>query len=106
MADTNQKNMIQEKSCEPMNRNDSKVVSKQSVAKSEKKKVDDSTMAMRSKAIAFGGEDYYDFEADIPHEVLQNAGVPRGRFCETNYERRLREEEEVCWYDECYRPPE
>ena len=106
MADTNQKNMIQEKSCEPMNRNDSKVVSKQSVAKSEKKQVDDSTMAMRSKAIAFGGEDYYDYEADIPAHVLLNAGVPRGRFCETNYERRLREEEEACWYDECYRPPE
>ena len=47
-----------------------------------------------------------DCEADIPHELLQNAGVPRGRFCETNYERRLREEEEACWYDECYRPPE
>ena len=39
MADTNEKNMIQEKSCEPMNRGDSKVVSKESVAKSEKKKV-------------------------------------------------------------------
>lgn len=47
-----------------------------------------------------------DCEADIPHELLQNASVPRGRFCETNYERRLREEEEACWYDECYRPPE
>ena len=47
-----------------------------------------------------------DCEADIPEEVLQNAGVPRGLYCETDYERRLREEEEVCWYDECYRPPE
>ena len=104
MADTNQKNMIQEKSCEPMNRDDSKMVSKESVAKSEKKKVDDSTMAMRSNAIVFGGEDYYDCEADIPEHVLQNTGVPRGLYCETDYERRLREEEEVCWYDECYHP--
>lgn len=45
-----------------------------------------------------------DCEADIPEDVLQYAGVPRGRYCETNYERRLREEEKVCWYDECYHP--
>lgn len=104
MSDTNEKNMIQEKRCEPMNRDNSKVVSKESVAKSEKKKVDDSTMAMRSNAIAFGGEDHYDCEADIPEHVLQNAGVPRGLYCETDYERRLREEEEVCRYDEYYHP--
>ena len=45
-----------------------------------------------------------DCEADIPEEVLQNAGLPRGLYCETDYERRLHEEEEVCWYDECYHP--
>ena len=45
-----------------------------------------------------------DCEAHIPEEVLQKAGVPRGLYCETDYERRLREEEEVCWYDEIYHP--
>lgn len=47
---------------------------------------------------------YGDCEADIPEHVLQNAGVPRGLYCETDYERHLREEEETCWYDEIYDP--
>jgi hypothetical protein len=47
---------------------------------------------------------YGDCEADIPVEVLQNASVPLGQYCETLKEQRAREEEEVCWYDECYHP--
>jgi hypothetical protein len=30
--------------------------------------------------------------------------VPRGLYCETEYERRLREEEEICRYAEYYHP--
>ncbi len=47
---------------------------------------------------------YGDCEADIPEEVLQNAGVPRGLYCETPEEERFRMEEQVCWYDEYYHP--
>ena len=47
-----------------------------------------------------------DCEADIPVEVLQNAGVLLGQYCETPEEERSRIQEQVCWYDECYRPPE
>ena len=45
-----------------------------------------------------------DCEADIPEHVLQNAGVPRGLYCETEYERHLREDEETCWHAEYYHP--
>jgi hypothetical protein len=45
-----------------------------------------------------------DCEADIPEHVLQNAGVPRGLYCETLEEQRLREEEEVCLYADYYHP--
>ena len=45
-----------------------------------------------------------DCEADIPPEVLQYAGVPRGLYCETLEEQRLREEEEVCLYADYYHP--
>ena len=47
-----------------------------------------------------------DCEVDTPEDDLQNAGVPRGLYCETLEEQRLREEAKVCLYDECYRPPE
>lgn len=45
-----------------------------------------------------------DCEADIPEHVLQSVGVPRGLYCETEYERGLREEEEICRYAEYYHP--
>ena len=37
-----------------------------------------------------------DCEAHIPEEFLQNLGVPRGLYCETEEERRMREYEETC----------
>lgn len=45
-----------------------------------------------------------DCEANIPDHVLQYAGVPRGRYCETLEEQRLREEEEACLYADYYHP--
>ena len=60
---------------------------------SDSEKDSDST-PKRELTITIGHPDYIDFERDVPEEVLQNSGVPRGLYTETEDERQIRLEDE------------
>ena len=48
---------------------------------------DSDSTPKRELTITIGHPDYIDLERDVPGEVLQNAGVPRGLYTETEDER-------------------
>ena len=54
----------------------------------------DANMPQRELTIAIGHPDYIGFERDVPEEVLQNSGVPREFYTETEDERQIRLEDE------------
>ena len=78
----------------PMNRDGSSENTKKTEASNPVSNSSGATMPKRELTIAYGGPDYIDLERDVPEEVLQNAGVPRGLFTETEDERNIRLEDE------------
>ena len=65
----------------------------------------DATMPQREVTITIGHPDYIDLERDVPEEVLQNSGVPRGLYIETEDERNIRIDEEYQNAQEYYEAP-
>ena len=78
----------------PMNRDGSSENTKKTEVSNPMSNSSDAKMPQRELTIAYGGPDYIDPERDVPEEVLQNAGVPRGLYTETEDERQIRLEEE------------
>ena len=82
----------------PMNRDGSSENTKKTEVSNPMSNSSDAKMPQRELTIAYGGPDYIDPERDVPEEVLQNAGVPRGLYTETEDERQIRLENEY-YYD-------
>ena len=78
----------------PMNRDGSSKKTEKAEVSNPVSNSSGATMPKRELTSAPGGPDYIDLERDVPEEVLQNAGVPRGLFTETEDERNIRLEEE------------
>ena len=78
----------------PMNRDGSNENTKKTEVSNPMSNSSDAAMPKRELTIAYGGPDYIDLERDVPDEVLQNAGVPRGLYYETEDERQIRLEDE------------
>ena len=78
----------------PMSRDGYSTNTKKTVVSNPVSNSSDATMPQREVTITIGHPDYIDLERDVPEEVLQNSGVPRGLYTETEDERQIRLENE------------
>lgn len=93
-------NVVQQQSgtYTPMSRNGSCTNTEKTEVSKPVSASSDQSMPKRSLTVTYGDPDYIDFERDVPYEVLQNSGVPRELYCETEDERQIRLENEY-YYD-------
>ena len=89
-------NVVQQQSgtYTPMSRDGSSTNTEKAEVSKPVSNSSDATMPQREVTITIGHPDYIDLERDVPEEALQNSGVPRGLYTETEDERQIRLENE------------